>query len=65
MERFGDAAARLCNAAATLLGWTPGEFWEATPAELKLALESPAGGEGPDTATIEALKRRFPDESKS
>ncbi|NUR45285.1 MAG: phage tail assembly chaperone [Sphingomonas sp.] len=63
MERFGEAAARLCNAAAAVLGWRPQEFWDATPAELALALEAPASSEGPDSATIEALKRRFPDEN--
>ena len=61
MDRFGEAAARLCNAAAVLLGWRPDEFWEATPAELALALEAPERVEGPDRATIEALKQRFPD----
>ena len=61
-ERFGDAAARLCGAASHLLGWRPNEFWESTPAELALALRAPdAGAEGPDPATIEELRRRFPD----
>ena len=59
---FGDAAARLCGAAAALLGWRPNEFWDATPAELATAL-SLAGeaGDAPELATIEELKRRFPD----
>jgi uncharacterized phage protein (TIGR02216 family) len=63
---FGEGAARLCNAAAQLLGWRPNEFWDATPAELALALQAPeAGAEGLDQATIEALLRRFPDEKRS
>lgn len=62
MERFGEAAARLCNAAAAMLGWRPGEFWDATPAELAMALQAPCGADGPDIETIEALKLRFPDE---
>ena len=62
MERFGEAAARLSNAAAVLLGWRPGEFWNSTPAELALALRGPVTAEGPAAATIEALKQRFPDE---
>ena len=37
-ERFGPAALRLCGIAAQLLGWRPGEFWAATPAELATAL---------------------------
>ena len=61
-ERFGEAAARLCNVAALILGWKPDEFWDATPAELALALEAPEPAEGPGSATIEALKQRFPDE---
>jgi uncharacterized phage protein (TIGR02216 family) len=61
-ERFGDSAARLCAATAALLGWRPSEFWEATPAELALILNRP-GDEAspPDMATIETLRRLFPD----
>lgn len=40
-ERFGPAALRLCGIAAQLLGWRPGEFWAATPAELATALAPP------------------------
>jgi uncharacterized phage protein (TIGR02216 family) len=63
--KFGEAAARLCNAASLLLGWRPSEFWEATPAELALALRAPDAAEGPDRATIEALQQRFPDEREA
>ena len=63
--RFGEAAARLSGAASLLLGWRPDEFWNATPAELALALQvSPAAGEGLEPGLIEELKRRFPDEEK-
>jgi uncharacterized phage protein (TIGR02216 family) len=66
MERFGDAAARLSGAAAMPLGWRPHEFWNATPAELALALEVPAGpAVGPDVRTIDELRRRFPDQERS
>ncbi len=62
MTSFGAGAARLCHAASLLLGWRPDEFWNATPAELALALLAPGGdGEAVDRATIEQLKRRFPD----
>lgn len=65
-ECFGAAAARLCGAAALLLGWRPDEFWNATPAELTLALQPHAAPlEPPDPAAIEALRRRFPDEMKA
>jgi hypothetical protein len=63
MTEFGGAAARLSGAAAMLLGWRPGEFWDATPAELTLALQVPGGShEGPDRIMIEALRLRFPDD---
>jgi hypothetical protein len=59
---FGEGATRLCGAAAILLGWRPGEFWDATPAELAMALNiNGQAMEGPNLATIEELKRRFPD----
>ena len=61
--QFGDAASRLCSGASTLLGWRPDEFWNATPAELALALCPPDETAGPpDATTIDALRRRFPDE---
>ena len=61
-DKFGDAAARMCGAAAQLLGWRPDEFWTSTPADLALALQLPgADVEAPDAATIDELKRRFPD----
>jgi uncharacterized phage protein (TIGR02216 family) len=62
MTNFGGNALRLSGATAMLLGWRPGEFWEATPAELAAAL-SPAGpAEAPDCEAIAELIRRFPDE---
>jgi uncharacterized phage protein (TIGR02216 family) len=60
---FGDGAARLCSAASMLLGWLPEEFWNATPAELGLALQMPSpAADAPDQAVIDELRRRFPDE---
>jgi hypothetical protein len=60
---FGEAAARLSGAAAMLLGWRPAEFWEATPAELACVLrELSPEADAPDTATLDELRRRFPDE---
>ena len=61
-ETFGEAAARLSSAASLLLGWPPDEFWNATPAELGLAMTFRDAAEAPDAKTIEALRRRFPDE---
>lgn len=61
-ECFGQAAVRLCGASSLLLGWRPDEFWNATPTELAIAMQiSGALGEAPDQATIEQLRRQFPD----
>jgi uncharacterized phage protein (TIGR02216 family) len=65
MERFGESAARLCNAAGLVLGWRPGDFWDATPAELELALRAPSACEGLDRQAVDALIRRFPDDKRS
>jgi uncharacterized phage protein (TIGR02216 family) len=59
---FGEAAAKLFGAASSLLGWRPDEFWNATPAELATALNVDEAADLPDLATIEELKRRFPDQ---
>lgn len=63
MTRFGDNASQLSGAAAMLLGWRPGEFWNATPAELAAALQA-RSAEGPDRLELSALMRRFPDEMR-
>jgi uncharacterized phage protein (TIGR02216 family) len=63
---FGEAAARLCSAASLLLRWRPEEFWNATPAELALAITFAGDeAEGPDAKTIEALRQRFPDQVRA
>ena len=60
---FARAAGRLAHFSSALLGWRPNEFWDATPAELALAIAPPGeGGEAPDRALVEALMERFPDE---
>jgi hypothetical protein len=63
-ERFGDAAARLSSVAAALLGWRPDEFWNATPTELASGLQPPTASEGADRATLEVLRRQFPEDEE-
>jgi uncharacterized phage protein (TIGR02216 family) len=63
--RFADGASRLAGLAGALLGWRPGDFWNATPAELAAVIGALAEQGGavppPDAATFAALKERFPD----
>lgn len=54
---FGDAATRWCALAARLLGWRPAEFWNATPAELAMALAAPDDAASPPPPTREAIAR--------
>ena len=44
---FSQSAARLAGLAARALGWRPGEFWAATPAELALSLAADEPAEAP------------------
>jgi hypothetical protein len=60
---FAQSSGRLAGLAGALLGWRPGEFWAATPAELAavFAALQPAA-ERPATGDLLAeLKERFPD----
>lgn len=43
---FTDGAARLAGLVPRALGWRPGDFWDATPAELAAILSS--GEAGPE-----------------
>ncbi len=47
---FSEAAARLLAIAAQRLGWTPDTFWQATPADLLMAL-------GPADPALKPLTR--------
>jgi hypothetical protein len=62
-ERFADSAAQLAGLAGALLGWRPGEFWAATPAELAAIFTAMAPrGEAPAGADVLAqLQEHFPD----
>jgi hypothetical protein len=56
---------RLAGYAGAVLGWSPGAFWEATPAELEAVARALAGGEEdlapPDAGVIAAMREAFPD----
>jgi len=62
-EPFAQAAARLAGLSAVLLGWRPGEFWAATPAELAAVLAGMSGGEpeGVSGDELRRLSEMFPD----
>lgn len=45
MTLFAAGALRLAGLTARTLGWRPGDFWNATPAELAAVLAPDAGGE--------------------
>lgn len=62
---FGEAAGRWCALAARLLGWRPAEFWNATPAELVMALAAPddaATLPPPSRELIESMMERDADD---
>jgi hypothetical protein len=46
---FAPSALTLCGLAARALGWRPGEFWAATPAELAACLADPVAPGAPLT----------------
>ncbi len=65
--RFGDGAARLSGVMARLCGWRPGEFWDATPADVAAVLAGWApengadGADGVDRAALAAMMEQYPD----
>ena len=63
-DRLGPAAIRLAGVMARVAGWRPGEFWTATPADVRAVLAGWVdGAEEPcfDGATLAAMMERFPD----
>lgn len=58
--RFADSAQRLAGLVPRALGWRPGEFWSATPAELAAILAGPPGpgGEPLGRSEMTALMER-------
>jgi len=64
MVPFTQAAVRLAGFAGAVLGWSPDQFWRATPAELAAILDFMSGRGGPpppDATLIARLMEAFPD----
>jgi uncharacterized phage protein (TIGR02216 family) len=64
VAEFASAAARLAGFAGAALGWSPDQFWRATPAELAAVLEAlagPAEAAPLDRRTLTMLMEAFPD----
>ena len=49
MDSFAAGALRLAGLVPRLLGWRPGDFWTATPAELAAIFTDPADPGAPLT----------------
>ncbi len=61
---FTDVAARLAGMAGAVLGWSPDQFWRATPAELGAVLTALAGDAPPPPPTrdqMAQMMKAFPD----
>ena len=63
--RFADGARRLAGLVPRTLGWRPGEFWQATPAELaailaafRQARDEREGGQPLSRAELASLMER-------
>ncbi|MEW4449667.1 phage tail assembly chaperone [Qipengyuania sp. JC766] len=52
---FARSAQLLATLSARALGWRPGEFWAATPAELATALAPPCDPPAMDRAALARL----------
>lgn len=65
-DSFEVAARRAARVSAALLGWRPGEFWAATPEDLRTALGlDEASDDAPaDGAMLVRMMEAFPDDRK-
>ncbi len=57
-DEFGAAAVRLAGFASAMLGWSPDQFWGATPAELAAVAAAlrPEAAAGVDAAELARLR---------
>lgn len=60
---FSHGAAALAGLVGALLGWRPGEFWDATPDELAGVVRAlmPEGEAALASTDLARLKEMFPD----
>ena len=58
-EDFGSQAARLAGFCAVVLGWTPDQFWRATPAEVRgvVGVLAPQGDAPVTRALLDELEK--------
>lgn len=62
VDCFGTAALRAAHLASAALGWSPAQFWQATPAELRTALGLDVEPRSVlDRSTFERMMEAFPD----
>tara|TARA_R110000787_G_scaffold111730_1_gene220649 strand:+ start:23425 stop:23706 length:282 start_codon:yes stop_codon:yes gene_type:complete len=58
---FSSSTHKLSGAVSAVLGWTPDQFWKATPAELATIFAALADSVPLGTEQFEKLKEDFPD----
>lgn len=62
-EDFGTSALRLAGFCGVVLGWSPDNFWRATPAEVGAVVHALSPPQAPpvDRDLLDRLKEVFPD----
>lgn len=61
---LGPAAIKLAGVMARVAGWRPGEFWDATPADVRAILAGWVEADAEacfDGTALAAMMERFPD----
>lgn len=61
MERFGARVLQYVSASSRLLGWSPDQFWSATPSDFANALGGAEQEASMDRGSFEALRAMHPD----
>jgi len=61
---FRTTAAQLSGLVPATIGWTPDQFWAATPAELASIFAAFSDITSPNQTQLEKLKEQYPDAPK-